>query len=86
MDSFPEIPIDLGPFCGLISLESSDNDKHTLERVPPDLDCLRGPSLWRTFQKFFGALASTKGGLEIVFNQQLTRLGFTSLTASLFGR
>jgi hypothetical protein len=34
-------------------------------------------------QKFWGALAGTAGGLEIVFNQQLTRLGFTSLTASL---
>lgn len=42
-----------------------------------------GPSLRQTFQKFSGALASTRGGLEIVFNQQLTRLGFTSLTASL---
>nr|PNR36532.1 hypothetical protein PHYPA_022383 [Physcomitrium patens] len=42
-----------------------------------------GWSLGPTFQKFWGALASTAGGLEIVFNQQLTRLGFTSLTASL---
>ncbi len=44
---------------------------------------LWSPSLWRTLQKFSGALASTRGGLEIVFNQQLTRLGYSSLTASL---
>ena len=44
---------------------------------------LWGPSLWQTLQKFWSTLAGTAGGLEIVFNQQLTRLGFTSLTASL---
>uniref|UniRef100_A0A0E0N0E5 Uncharacterized protein n=1 Tax=Oryza rufipogon TaxID=4529 RepID=A0A0E0N0E5_ORYRU len=35
------------------------------------------------FQKFSVALTGQRGGLEIVFNQQLTRLGITSLAASL---
>lgn len=35
------------------------------------------------FQKFSVAHEGQRGGLEIVFNQQLTRLGITSLAASL---
>ena len=50
---------------------------------PSDLGCDGGWTRGPTFQKFWGAPKGTAGGLEIVFNQQLTRLGKTSLTASL---
>ena len=41
------------------------------------------PKEGEPFQKFSVTREGQRGGLEIVFNQQLTRLGITSLAASL---